>query len=190
MRVQTITRYCSIPCPVVERLLVIGGFLCYCLLLGRWGVERDRPAWRVLACFGCMDVCIELAFPNGFGSDWGPAIYGMKEIVVANALLFFAWSPIAIRMTVVVGLFWVVHLCLYLDIETGSNLIYDHYELSIRGLIVLLAALGTNGIAHAAKGIRDSLLAGNRIRSHGNQLDLSRVDGQKQNSEDKETTVE
>jgi len=173
---------------MVERLLVIGGFLTYCLILSLWGIERDRPAWRVLAAFASIDICVELAFPDGFG-DWTASINGIEEILVANALMFFAWSPIVKWMMGVIGLLWISHLCLYLDVETGSNIIYDSYEPVIRALIVLLASLGSNGTTHVAKGIRDSLLAGDRFRRRSFQLDLSGVARQKQDREDKETPI-
>lgn len=174
---------------MLERLLVIGGFLSYCLILSFWGVERDRPAWRVLACFGCLDIGVELLFSDGHGPGWTESINATREIAVLWALFVFAWSPAVVWMMAVVGLFCIAHLCLYLDVETGSSLIHDNYEITIRGLIVLLAALGTNGAINVAKGIRDRLHAGNLRRLRGIQLDIHRVPSKKQASEDQERII-
>lgn len=168
---------------MIERLLVIGGFLAYCLILSLWGIERDRPAWRVLAAFASIDICVELAFWDA-GADWGPLIYAFREFLVIKALQQWAWNPFGKRIACVVGLFFTVHLFLYLDLELGTNMVYDHYEIAIRALLAALVALGTHGFTGMAKGCLDRLRKTGGVRGYGFQLDFRRVRCQKDVRED------
>ncbi len=135
----------------MERLIIIGGFALYCLVLAMYGNPKEKPAWLVLAVFALIDMPIELMFPDGFGSFWGPISFGVRELIVINALFLFAWNRFGQIIAGVVGLFWVAHLCLYLDLNEGSKLIYDHYEWVIKTLIAVIITLGLHGVIGICK---------------------------------------
>lgn len=143
----------------MEQMILIMALLSYCVLLACAGPRGDRSAWNVMSLAVAVDLSLFNLFPNGFGPDWGPFIGAMQEFFCMQALVLHAWTPMGRKLFLTVGAFWLAHLCLYLDVNRGSNLIYDQYEIVILGLEALVFAIGANGVLDIIERASDRIRA-------------------------------
>jgi len=83
-------------------------------------------------------------------SAWLPAWYGFLELLTINLLYRFGWNLLGKTQALILFGAWVTHICLYMDVSLGSNLIYDHYETLILSAMLAQLLTGTNGLLEMA----------------------------------------
>ena len=143
---------------IMDYFTVIVIFGAVCSILGRWGLSRDRGVWTILAISAVVNMGYAPYVTDG---NWLIFLAACCEFLTIGALSLFAWNKLGRRQSFILGLLWIAHCGLYLDVNLGTCVIYDHYETVTQCLIGAQLALGTNGIHQLFK--RASL----RVRSFG-----------------------
>ena len=129
-------------------------FLFVCMLFSVFGPERNRNVWSVLtfACF--LNIILGAAVFDKMDSAWLPMWYGALECLTIGMLYRFAWNALGKMQALILGEVWITHLCLYLDVGLGSNIVYGQYEHLILAAMILQLLLGTNGLFEMAREYR------------------------------------
>lgn len=138
----------------MDRHWLIFLFLAYCGVLARWGVAGDRRGWEVLAWFAFANFSLNWLILDRIDSDWIHVIAAMVDFLTIRTLLALSWNTFGKRQVMILGLFWLSHLAVYVDINIGTNLVYDNYEIYILALLIGQMTLGANGISFIYRNVR------------------------------------
>jgi len=150
----------------VDNHWLIFVFLSYCAILARWGIGGDKGVWTVLALSGLFNLSYAGWIEDG---NWLVLTAALGEFLTIKAIQMWGWNALGKRQSLILGLLWMVHLFLYLDLNLGTSMVYDRYELIIRLLATAQLILGTNGIIDLGERVCIRLRALHRIRSHGSE---------------------
>ena len=177
----------------MDKHWIVFGFLSYCALLARFGVPSDRRGWSVLAWFAFANFILNWALLDRIDSDWIHVIAAGVEFLTIRTLLVLSWNSFGKRQSLILGLFFACHLGLYVDINSGTSLIYNHYETAILALLVCQMALGFTGIKHVFRNVDRAIFRNRASGVHGFELDLDtrrlhkgREEGEKERTPRKE----
>jgi len=126
-------------------------FLFVCMFFSVFGPLRNRNVWNVLtfACF--LNIMLGAAVFDKMDSAWLPAWYGFLECLTISLLYLLAWNPLGKTQALILFGAWVCHICLYMDVTLGSNLVYDSYETLILAVMLTQLLTGTNGLFEMAR---------------------------------------
>lgn len=134
-------------------------FFLICIFFSALGPERNRNVWGVLSFACLLNILLNSAIFNQMDSAWLPVWYGCLECLTIGMLYRFAWNTLGKTQALILGGVWFVHICLFVDVVLGNNLIYANYESVILAAMIAQILLGSNGLFEMARDFCSKLRA-------------------------------
>lgn len=114
--------------------------LCLLFLLV-WSTPKDRAALWIVTLSNFVGWLLVLTVTRQIHAPWKLVIPGAGETLTILALITLGRNRSSYIQAVLLLIAWCAHLLCYLDCQTGSNLVYDHYE-QILALVAVGQLLG------------------------------------------------
>lgn len=153
---------------------IVFGFMAYCCLLARFGVSGDRLGWTVLSWFAFLNLVLNYLILDRIESDWIHVIAAVVDFLTIRTLLALSWNTFGKAQGLLLGGFFLSHLAVFVDINSGSNYVYTHFETLLLALLIGQMTLGANGIKHIYRNLREKSHRLSVAGVHGIELDLDR----------------
>ena len=112
-------------------------FLGCLLFLLLFSTQRDRASLLIVTVSNIIGLLLVIFVTRQIHAPWKLAIPGAGETLTILALIGVARNRTAYFQAILLLIAWCAHLLCYVDCETGSNLVYDHYEQILGGVAVL-----------------------------------------------------
>lgn len=101
--------------------------LCLLFLLV-WSTPKDRAALWIVTISNAIGWLLVIFVTRQIHAPWKLVIPGAGETLTILALVSIGRNRTAFIQAGLLLIAWCAHLLCYVDCQSGSNLVYDHYE--------------------------------------------------------------
>ena len=124
------------------------GFIVGVVLLRCGATPRDRNALTVVLSATIASWLLVTFVTHGITASWKLVIPGAVETVTIWALLRWSRGRTGWAQVALVAVAWMTHLLCYIDLQAGTNMVYDNYETILGAVSALQLAACYDTILH------------------------------------------
>lgn len=107
--------------------------VCLVLLLA-FSTKKDRAALWIVTISNLVGWLLVVFVTRQIHAPWKLAIPAAGETLTIFALITIGGNRSSFFQAICLLIAWLSHVLCYVDCETGSNLVYDHYEKILDGV--------------------------------------------------------
>jgi hypothetical protein len=149
-------------------------FLVCLLLLLAFATKKDRAALWIITISNVVGWLLVIFVTRQIHAPWKLVIPAGGETLTILALIGIGRNRSSLIQASLLLIAWLSHVLCYVDCQTGSNLVYDHYEQILAGVAVCQLLGFHDTASHCFTSARDWLLGygsrGVRVSSVGPDL--------------------
>ncbi len=135
------------------------GFTALCMILAAFGASHRSGVWITIACASMASMLMG-ALLDGVDSPWKLLAYATLEVVTVGYLLNCQSRSLALWQSAACVIAWACHVLLFIDVEAGTNAVYENYETAI----LLIAAFQLIPAADEFSAILQRVMGGRSLR--------------------------
>ena len=112
---------------------------------------KDSFAWVILIVASVINFAANIFVLDKYDEYWEPLALGTIDFACVVLLVKLIGNRMAVIQASLIALGWLAHFFLYLDLNLGTSMVYEQYEVLILLVSITQLSLGANGIVQAIK---------------------------------------
>lgn len=153
-------------------------FLAACLLCAFFArTPGDARVWLVLSGGAVANFLLNVFLLDRYDAAWEPICLASLDFLVIAVIAARFLTPLGCAQVALVSTSWATHYFLYLDVSSGTSIVYDVYEHAVLSISALQIVIGCNALFDGIRKRSARVLAALDIRVAGGRGGADALEG-------------